>query len=150
MTLVALFIFGFVKGRFTGTETTEKCAANCFDWKRRGRCSIWHREVDRRPRWLAVVLDGLNNGSEGDGRLQWVEQAGKGGKDVSVSRTGWKGGKRIYGRLNPLTRARPPLRFTCTNLRFLYGDSAGARLVVTMAGSVSVLQLTTLRASCWD
>ena len=40
---------------------------------------------------------------------QWVEQAGNGGKDFSVGRTSWEGGKRKVGRLALVVPSAPPL-----------------------------------------
>ena len=43
---------------------------------------------------------------------QWVEQAGKGGKDCSVGRTSWEGWQADVGRLALVVPSAPPLAST--------------------------------------
>ena len=48
LTLVALFVFGFIKGRYTGTRPTSQRVANDFHWECCGGGGVRDCAVDWR------------------------------------------------------------------------------------------------------
>ena len=47
VTLMALGVFGYVKGRFTGTRAIQSALQTMLDWRPGGWCGLFDRQLDR-------------------------------------------------------------------------------------------------------